>query len=181
MSITNNALASRDAHNSRLQKFFIDQLQDIYWAEQKLVKTLPKLSEAARAGELKIAFNGHLKETRDHVTRLEKIFSIMGEPPHTRKCLAMAGIVNEGEVMIDETTDNTAERDVALIFAGQKTEHYEIATYGGLIQVAKTLGYTEVADILTQTLTEEKEADNKLTQIAENSINAEASEEPLEY
>ena len=163
--------------NSRLQEFFIDQIQDIYWAEQKLVKTLPKMEDAANSNELKQAFNSHLQETRNHVSRLEKVFDLLGEPAEAKKCHAMAGITDEGEEIIDETEDNTAQRDVGLIFAGQKAEHYEIASYGGLVQLARTLGYTDAAEILGVTLAEEKKADSLLTRIAENGINVHAKEE----
>jgi len=165
------------AGNSKLQEFFVDQLQDIYWAEQKLVKTLPKLEEAASSAELKQAFNSHLQETKNHVSRLEKVFDMIGEPADTKKCRAIAGITEEGEEIIDETEENTAQRDVGLIFAGQKAEHYEIATYGGLVQLARTLGYTEAAEVLGVTLAEEKKADSTLTRIAENGINVRAKEE----
>ncbi len=164
--------------DSKLKTFFIDQLQDIYWAEKKLVKTLPKLEEAATSGELKTAFANHLEQTKTHVTRLEKVFDLIGEPVDTKKCHAMAGIADEGNDLIDETEAGTAQRDVGLIFAGQKAEHYEIATYGGLKQLAKTLGYKEAAEVLDQTLTEEKEADQLLTHIAEHNVNYEASREP---
>jgi ferritin-like metal-binding protein YciE len=166
--------------NSKLQDFFVDQLKDIYWAEQKLVKTLPKLEEAASSGELKLAFNSHLQETKNHVSRLEKIFDLIGEPAEAKKCHAMAGITDEGEEIIDETEENTAQRDVGLIFAGQKAEHYEIATYGGLVQLARTLGYSEAAEVLGVTLAEEKKADSALTRIAENGINVQAKEEVKE-
>jgi ferritin-like metal-binding protein YciE len=160
-----------------LQEFFKDQLQDIYWAEQKLVKTLPKLEEAANSPELKQAFNSHLQETKNHVSRLEKVFEIIGEKAEGKKCPAIAGIADEGEEIIDETEENTAQRDVGLIFAGQKAEHYEIATYGGLIQLAKTLGWSDAAELMSVTLSEEKNADVKLTKIAESGINVQAKEE----
>lgn len=163
---------------SKLKTFFIDALQDIHWAEKKLVKTLPKLAEAATSSELKTAFTHHLEQTKTHITRLEQVFDIIGEPANSKKCHAMAGIADEGQDLIDETEKGTAQRDVGLIFAGQKAEHYEIATYGGLTQLAKTLGYNDAASILHQTLTEEKAADELLTQIAENSVNYKASTEP---
>jgi len=163
-----------------LKEFFIDQVQDIYWAEQKLVKTLPKMEDAANSNELKQAFNSHLQETRNHVSRLEKVFDLLGEAAEAKKCHAMASITDEGEEIIDETEDNTAQRDVGLIFAGQKAEHYEIASYGGLVQLARTLGYTDVAEILGVTLAEEKKADGLLTRIAENGINVQAKEEVQE-
>ena len=166
------------AADSKLQEFFEDQLQDIYWAEKKLVKTLPKMQEAATGNELKNAIGNHLEQTRTHVTRLEDIFGILGKEAKSKKCQAMAGIVDEGEDIIDETDDASSQRDVGLIFAAQKAEHYEIATYGGLRQLALTLGYEQVAHILGQTLGEEKEADALLTQIAENTVNKKARREP---
>jgi ferritin-like metal-binding protein YciE len=163
--------------NNKLREFFIQQLQDIYWAEQKLVKTLPKLAEAAHSTELKDAFNSHLEETKNHVSRIEKAFQMMNEKSSATECPAMKGITEEGEEIIDETDDDSAQRDVGLIFAGQKAEHYEIATYGGLIQLAKTMGQGDIAELLGQTLTEEKHADEKLTQIAESNSNQQAMSE----
>jgi len=163
--------------NSRLKEYFVDELKDIYWAEQKLVKTLPKLQKAATSNELQTAFANHLKETQTQVQRLEKAFRILGEKPVAKKCDAMQGIAEEGSSVIEDTDKGTATRDVALIMAGQKAEHYEIATYGGLIQIAHTLGHEDVAELLQQTLEEEKNADMKLTDIAENSINFEAASE----
>jgi ferritin-like metal-binding protein YciE len=168
------------ATDSKLKEFFIDQLEDLLWAEKKLVKTLPKLQEAATSTELKDAFGNHLAETQNHVSRLEQVFDIIGEEVDTTKCPAMAGIIDEGEDIIDDTEEGTAQRDVGLIFAGQKAEHYEIATYGGMVTLAKTLGYDEASNLLLQTLEEEKMADELLTQIAENNINYQASTEPSE-
>lgn len=171
---------SASALHSKLKEFFLDQLKDIYWAEQKLVKTLPKLSEAARSEDLKAAFDSHLKETKEHVTRLEQVFGIFGEKAQAVECPALKGIVEEGEEIIDETEDNTAQRDVGLIFAGQKAEHYEIATYGALVQLAKDMGQLQVADLLGQTLAEEKKADEKLTELANSGINHQATLEVSE-
>lgn len=168
---TNSQKTNRKSENSKLQEFFIDQLKDIYWAEKKLVKTLPKLSEAANSTQLKNAFQNHLVETETHVSRLEDVFSMIGVKAEAVKCPAMSGIVDEGEEIIDETDSGTAQRDVGLIFAGQKAEHYEIATYGGMIQLANTMGYGEVAELLKQTLGEEKKADELLSTIAENNVN----------
>jgi ferritin-like metal-binding protein YciE len=180
METTQASPGTATVQNSKLQEFFVDQLQDIYWAEQKLVKTLPKMEEAASSRELKLAFNSHLQETKNHVSRLEKVFDLIGEPAEAKKCLAISGIADEGEQIIDETEENTAQRDVGLIFAGQKAEHYEIATYGGLVQLARTLGYTEAAEVMGVTLAEEKKADSKLTQIAENGVNMQAKAEVKE-
>ena len=112
MQTTSTAPATDAARNSKLQEFFVDQLQDMYWAEQKLVKTLPKMEEAASAGELRQAFNSHLQETKNHVSRLEKVFGLIGVPAEAKKCHAIAGIADEGEEIIDETDENTAQRDV---------------------------------------------------------------------
>lgn len=166
--------------DSMLKEFFIDELKDIYWAENHLVKTLPKLKKAATSSKLQDAFADHLETTKTHVTRLEKVFELLGQKAEAKKCDAMAGITEEGDGIIEETEKGTATRDVGLILAGQKAEHYEIATYGGLAQLARTLGLTEVAKILATTLAEEKEADVLLTEIAENSVNYEAKEEPAE-
>jgi len=174
---TQNQQSPNAALNSKLKEFFIDQLKDIYWAEQKLVKTLPKLSEAAHSDELRAAFDGHLTETEGHVTRLEQVFTILGEEAKAVESPALKGIAEEGEDIIDETEDNTAQRDVGLIFAGQKAEHYEIATYGSLLQLAKDMGQNEIADLLEQTLEEEKKANEKLTELATSGINREAAQE----
>src|SRR5688572_14886867 len=166
--------------DSKLHHFFIQQLQDIYWAEKKLVKTLPKLAKASTSIQLKQAFNDHLDQTTAHVTRLEHVFQLMGEEPKALKCPAMVGIVEEGEDIIDETESGSAQRDVGLIFAAQKAEHYEIATYGGLAQLARTMGHTDAADLLEQTLAEEKVTDALLTRIAEQDANIKACEERME-
>ena len=166
--------------DSKLREFFTAQLEDLLWAEKKLVKTLPKMQEAATSAERKEAFANHLAQTETHVSRLEQVFGIIGEEVDTTKCAAMAGIVDEGADIIDETEEGTAQRDVGLIFAGQKAEHYEIASYGGMITLAKTLGYNDAAELLGQTLEEEKQADSLLTRIAESSINYQASTEPAE-
>jgi ferritin-like metal-binding protein YciE len=161
--------------NSKLREFFIDQLQDIYWAEKKLVKTLPKLSQASHSEELRNAFDAHLKETENHVSRIEKAFEMMKEKAEATECPALKGIAEEGEDIIDETEENTAQRDVGLIFAGQKAEHYEIATYGALIQLAKDMNQTDVASLLAETLAEEMKAVEMLKQLAMSGINKEAA------
>jgi len=171
-------VAANTAVHSKLKEFFVDQLQDIFWAEKKMVKTLEKLKEAATTIRLKESFNDHLEETKQHVERLKNVFALINESADEKKCKAMAGIVDEGEDIIDETDKGTAQRDVGLIFAAQKAEHYEIATYGGLATLARTLGFSQVADLLEKTLLEEKQADEMLTYIAENGINYAASQEP---
>lgn len=166
------------AKNSKLKEFFVAQLQDIYWAEKKLVKVLPKLEEAASSLKLKEAIRMHLEDTKTHVNRLINVFDLVDEPVSSKKCPVMSGIADEAEDIIDDTDENTAQRDVGLIFAAQKAEHYEIATYGGLVSLAKTLGYREAADVLEQILSEEKQADILLTMIAEKHVNYEAALEP---
>jgi ferritin-like metal-binding protein YciE len=168
---------STKQNDSRLESFFHDELKDIYWAEKHLLKVLPKMAKAATATELRDAFTKHLEITQGHVQRLEQVFEIIGQKPQAKKCEAIAGITKEGEEIIADTEKGTSTRDVGLIFAGQKVEHYEIATYGGLTQLAKTLGYNDAADILYSTLSEEKEADQGLTGIAENTVNEQAEEE----
>lgn len=163
--------------NRVLEEFFIDEIKDIYWAEKHLVKTLPKMQKAASSEQLQNAFAEHLEATKEHVSRLEQVFELVGQKAQAKKCDAIEGITKEGESIIEDTQKGTATRDVGLILAGQKVEHYEISTYGGLAQLARTLGREDVADILETTLMEEKEADELLTNIAENDINYEAAEE----
>jgi ferritin-like metal-binding protein YciE len=160
-----------------LMKLFLDSLRDIYWAENHLVKALPKMMHSATSEKLSAAIANHLEETTEHVSRLEQIFELLGEEAIAKKCDAMEGLSKEGEVIIESTDQGTATRDVGIILASQKVEHYEIATYGGLTQLAATLGLEDVADILAETLAEEKQADELLTEIAENSINYEAADE----
>ncbi len=161
----------------KLQEFFHDELKDIYWAEKKLVQTLPKLAKAATSEELRDAFTNHLEETKEHVSRLEQAFQLLGAKAEAKKCDAMEGITEEGTSLIEDTEEGTATRDVALILAGQKAEHYEIATYGGLTEIAKSLGLDEIAQLLETTLEEEKKADELLTELAQGSINGQATEE----
>lgn len=169
--------AGKGAHDSMLKDFFIDELKDIYWAEKHLVKTLPKMNKAATSQELKDAFTQHLEVTKTHVIRLEQSFEALGKKAQAKKCEAMEGITKEGESIIEDTEKGTSTRDVGLILAAQKVEHYEISTYGGLAQLAVTLGLDQVADLLYATLAEEKEADVSLTEIAEKNVNYEAAEE----
>ena len=163
--------------DTMLEEFFTDELKDIYWAEKHLISTLPKMKKAATTPELQQAFTNHLEETKEHVVRLEKVFEILGKKPQAKKCDAMEGITKEGEGIIEETDAGTATRDVGLILAGQKVEHYEISTYGGLAQLARTIGKEEVAKILETTLTEEKKADQLLTTIAMEKVNYSALED----
>ena len=128
--------------DSTLKEFFTDEIKDIYWAEKHLVKTLPKMARAATSTELKEAFTNHLEETKMHVERLEQVFELLEEKAQAKKCEAMEGITKEGDGIIEETKSGTSTRDVGLILAGQKVEHYEISTYGGLEQLARNLAVT---------------------------------------
>jgi ferritin-like metal-binding protein YciE len=175
-----NRKESSQSEDSMLMDFFADELKDIYWAEKHLTKALPKLKRAANSEELQQAFQEHLEVTNEHVSRLEQVFELLGKKAQAKKCEAMEGITAEAQTVIEETQNGTATRDVALIMAAQKAEHYEIATYGGLVQLAKTIGQEEIANILHSTLEEEKQTDQKLTEIAENNINYQATTEPSE-
>ncbi len=162
---------------SLLQEFFADSIKDIYWAEKHLLKVLPKMQKAATTEELKDLLEEHLDVTREQIVRLEQVFEMLGKKAQAKKCEAMEGITKEGEGVIAETEDESMTRDVGIIMSAQKVEHYEIASYGSLAQLAKTLGLEDISALLEETLAEEKEADEKLTAIAEESINFEASEE----
>ncbi|MDB5229889.1 MAG: ferritin-like protein [Chitinophagaceae bacterium] len=162
---------------SLMQKFFLDELKDIYWAEKALMKALKKMSKEATTEELKEAFMTHMQQTEGQITRLEQVFEILGARAQGKKCEAMSGLIEEAESVIEDTQDDTLTRDVALIISAQKAEHYEIAAYGGLSTLAKTMGQSEIAELLVQTLEEEKETDALLTSIAENNINMEATQE----
>lgn len=153
---------------SKLRETFLDELADLYDAEKQLLKALPKMAKAAEHEELQDAFETHLEETEEHVRRLEQVFKVFGEKPKGKKCKAMQGLIEEGEDVISEQMG-----DAALICAAQKVEHYEIASYGSLQSWAELLEESEAADLLQETLDEEKATDEKLTQTAENAINVE--------
>jgi ferritin-like metal-binding protein YciE len=171
------ASKTKEQITSALTELFIDELKDIYWAEKHLTKALPKMEKSATSEELKNAFVSHLKQTSVHVTRIEKVFKLLGQKVQAKKCDAMAGLVEEALGIIEDTEKGTATRDVGLIMAAQKVEHYEIATYGSLAQLAKTLELDDVKNILGTTLDEEKQTDELLTTIAEESVNYEATSE----
>jgi ferritin-like metal-binding protein YciE len=160
-----------------LEKFFVKGLKDIYWAENHIVKALPKLQKAASSPQLQKAFQEHLQVTQNQIKRLDEVFQKLGTKAEGKKCEAMKGLLEEGESVIQDTENNTSTRDVGLIIAAQKVEHYEIAAYGGLSQLARTLGHDDVAQLLRTTLDEESRTDKQLTEIAENNINYEASSE----
>jgi ferritin-like metal-binding protein YciE len=160
-----------------LEEFFLNALKDIYWAEKALTKALPKMSKSATSQELKKTLNDHLEVTKKQIGRLEEVFEQLGKKAQGKKCDAMQGLVEESESIISETKDDTSTRDAALIIAAQKVEHYEIASYGGLVQLARTMKKNGIAKTLEATLNEEKKADELLTKIAEKSINEEAAAE----
>lgn len=160
-----------------LLDFFTDGLKDILWAEQHLVKVLPKMAKAATSKELKTAFEEHVEVTKTQISRLEEVFKLLDKKATAKKCEAMAGLIKEGEELIDDTEKDTMVRDVALICGAQKMEHYEIASYGSLRTIAQVLGLQEAAALLQETLDEEEETDQRLTDIAVNHVNEEASEE----
>ena len=174
-SVSRNAGAG--ANDSLLKELFLDSLKDIYYAEKAILKALPKMQKAATSEQLIAAFEEHLTVTQGQVKRLEQVFEILGEKASAKKCEAIEGIIKEAEGIIDETDKGTSTRDVGIIMAAQKVEHYEIASYGSIRQLATTLGLTEAANLLQQTLDEEKQTDLLLTDIAENSINYEAAAE----
>lgn len=159
-----------------LKELYIDELRDIYNAENQLTKALPKMAKAATSDDLRAGFEGHLEQTKGHVERLERIFKALGEKPTGKKCKGMEGLVKEGEEMIKEEELEGEALDAGLISAAQRVEHYEIAAYGCVRTYAKLLGQDDAAELLEQTLGEEKETDQKLTMLAEN-INVEAEEE----
>ncbi len=156
-----------------LRDLFIDELKDIYWAEKALVKALPKMAKNATTPTLVTAILTHLEQTENHVLRLEEVFSLFGEKAVAKKCDAMEGLLKEGEGILEDTEPG-AVRDAGIILAAQKVEHYEIATYGTLVAFAGTLGESEAAGILKETLNEEKQADITLTEAAYHYINFEA-------
>ncbi|RCH55521.1 ferritin-like domain-containing protein [Mucilaginibacter hurinus] len=162
---------------SGLHELFIDELKDIYWAEKHLAKALPKMAKAATSEELRAAIETHLAETENQITRLESVFESIGEKAAAKKCDAMEGLIKEGQGIIEDTEDGTITRDVGIISAAQKIEHYEIASYGTLRTLASTMGHTEAAELLEETLNEEKKTDDLLTQLAQSGINQSAGKE----
>ena len=155
-----------------LKELYIDELKDLYSAENQLVKALPKMAKAAASEELRGGFEGHLEQTRGHVSRLEQIFKSLGENPKGKKCNGMEGLIEEGSEIIDEDLEESV-KDAGLIGAAQRVEHYEIAAYGTAKAFADTLGHSEHVSLLEETLEEEKETDKKLTDLAQQ-INAQA-------
>jgi len=159
-----------------LEDLFHVTLKDIYFAEKKILATLPKMQKAAQSKELAAAFQKHHEETEGHVDRLEKVFEIIGEKPQAKTCDAIVGITDEGSEIMKEYKDSPA-LDAGLLAAAQAVEHYEISRYGTLIAWAEKLGHENAVELLAETLVEERATDEALTELAETAINAEAEEE----
>jgi len=157
-----------------MDQLFLDEIRDLYDAEKQLTKALPKMAKAASSEDLRMAFEGHLGQTQEHVRRLEEIFDALGEKGTGKKCTAMQGLIKEGEDLMG--MDQNALRDAGLIAAAQKVEHYEISGYGSARTHAHLVGNSEAVSLLDETLNEEKEANRKLNDLAENTINNEALE-----
>jgi ferritin-like metal-binding protein YciE len=158
-----------------LHDLYVSELRDLYDAEERITKALPKLAEAANSPDLRSAFEEHLEQTQMQVQRLEQIFRMLDEAPKGQKCKGIVGIIDEGENVMDEAEDAPpAVCDAALIASAQRVEHYEIAAYGTLRTFARRLGFEDQARLLQQTLDEEGNADKKLTSLAESYINEEA-------
>lgn len=172
--------SNMQSEETMLKELFIDELKDIYWAEKHLTKALPKMKKAATSQELASAFEDHLAVTQNHVERVEKVFELLEMTARAKKCEAMDGLVKEAQEVIEELPKGSAVIDAGLIIASQKVEHYEIAAYGSLVQLAKTMGENEIANLLQQTLEEEKQADQLLTELAVSGINITAENEPEE-
>jgi len=160
---------------TNLRDVYVEQLKDLYNAEQQLVKALPKMAKAATSPDLAQGFEEHLEQTKGHVNRLEEIFKKLDQKPSGKKCKAMEGLIKEGSETIEEDASDAA-KDALLIAAAQRVEHYEIAGYGSVKTYADLLGESEAAELLSETLQEEKDTDEKLTEAAQT-INAEAEKE----
>lgn len=157
-----------------LNDALIDEIRDLYNAEKQLTKALPKMAKHATNEALRSAIESHLAETEGQITRLERVFELLDEKPRGKRCAGMAGIIEEGSAVLEEDFEG-AVMDACIIASGQRAEHYEIAAYGTCIAWAESLGLTDVAELLTETLEEEKAADEKLSALAESEINSEAA------
>ena len=153
-----------------LEKLWMEELKDLYDAEKQITEALPKMASKTETPELRQAFENHLRQTEQHIQRLEEVFDELDMGSPRRKCKGMQGLISEGEEMMKEASDPMT-RDAALIAAAQKVEHYEMAGYGAVVSYAKQLDYNDIAEKLHQTLEEEKEADEKLSQIAKSKVN----------
>src|SRR5688572_4653666 len=163
------------AQPGTLHDAFIDELRDAYDAEKQLTKALPKMAKAASSPDLRAAFEAHLEETRGQIARLEQVFASLDEKVRGKHCDGIAGIIEEGKSVMEEDFDD-ATMDACLIAGAQRAEHYEMAAYGTLVARARAMGHDEAADLLQETLDEEKATDEKLTSLAEAGINQEAAD-----
>lgn len=157
-----------------LDDLFMDELKDIFDAEKRIVKALPKMAKSASTDELRDAFENHLEETEEHIKRLEQVFKHLDKPARGKKCAAMEGLIEEGKELMEEDAEEPV-LDAGMICAAQKVEHYEISAYGTLVAWSKTLGHSRITKLLEETLAEEKATDEKLTELA-SSINFEAEQ-----
>jgi ferritin-like metal-binding protein YciE len=164
--------------NESLQKLYVDELKDLFSAENQLVKALPRMAKAASSNELRVGFEKHLEQTKGHVQRLEEIFQSLDESPKGKKCVGMEGLVKEGSEVIEDGFED-AVLDAGLIGAARRVEHYEIAAYASVCEFAKVLGQTKHASLLEKTLAEETQTDGKLAELAKD-INIQANEEGSE-
>lgn len=172
---TKKSTSKSSGSSEELKKIFEEELKDIYWAEKHLTKALPKMSKAASSEDLQSAFDEHLEQTEEQISRLEQVFEICGIKAQAKKCEAMSGLVEEAQELIDEH-DEGAVRDSGLIIAAQKVEHYEMAAYGSLRTLAQVMGYDDAAALLQETLDEEGETNKNLTALSET-INQMAMDE----
>jgi len=175
--MSSKSSATAEMKDSKLYDLFLHELKDIYWAESHLTDKLPKMSEKASSKKLSEALKKHKKETDNQIKRLEKVFDILGEEAKGITCEAMKGLLKEAEDILDDTDSDSNVRDAGIIVACQKVEHYEIASYGALANLSKALGSSDATRLLEETLDEEKNADAKLTEIAEEEVNKKAMKE----
>jgi ferritin-like metal-binding protein YciE len=159
-----------------LETLFVHELKDLLSAEKQLVKALPKMAKGASSDALRAGFEKHLEQTKTHVTRLEKVFGLLGKAARAEHCKAMEGLIAEGADLLEEDGE-PAVKDAALIGSAQRVEHYEIAAYGTVRALAELLGHTKAVDLLEKTLNEEKETDEKLTELAMSEVNVAAAAE----
>jgi ferritin-like metal-binding protein YciE len=172
-----SANSGQKTDETMLKELFVDELKDIYWAEKHLTKALPKMRKGATSEELANAFEEHLAVTENQIGRIDEVFEMLEMPARAKKCDAMEGLVKEAQSILEDLPKGTMVRDAGLIIAAQKIEHYEIAAYGSLVQLAKTMGLNDIADLLAQTLEEEKQTDQLLTELAVSGINISADNE----
>ena len=178
-STSNKKIQFKEGDENALQEFLVDEVKDIYFAENEILKGLTKMKDAATSEKLKEAIEKHYNQTKTQIARLEQVFELFEEKPAKKKCEAIIGILKEGDSVIEDTEDGSMTRDVAIIIASQKVEHYEIATYGSLAELARTLNREDVAELFETTLQEEKDTDVTLTILATDDINQESAQEPV--